>query len=267
MATLPVDANSTPNYTPAQHADFHNTLQGFFNVQNVVTANRQTGNYTLVIGDISKVIEMNVAGANTLTVPPNSSVAFEVGTVIEVMQYGAGQTTITPGSGVTLRTAGDLTIADQYGTVALRKIATDEWHVVGALGAAPAVTVLGYAQVVADQTGITTEASLTGLSVTVSVTAGHKIKITGHVRAASAVSQDVSELRIKETTTVLALDRVSQANSSGLKSLHSEVVLTAPSAGSHTYHLTLLRDSGSGTYTMSAGATYPAFILVEDLGA
>lgn len=102
----------------------------------LVTANRQTGNYTLVLGDAGKVIEMNVAGANTLTVPPNSSVAFPVGTVLEGMQYGAGQTTITPGSGVTIRSSGGkLKTTAQYSSFSLRKIATDEWHAVGELSA------------------------------------------------------------------------------------------------------------------------------------
>jgi len=75
---------------------------------------------------------MNVATANNLTVPPNSSVAFAVGTVIEVLQYGAGQTTIVAGAGVTLRSPGaKLKIAAQYGGASLRKITTDEWAVEG----------------------------------------------------------------------------------------------------------------------------------------
>lgn len=132
MATLPT--NRTTSSTTAEHVADHNTLHGFFNVFNVVTANRQTGNYTLVLGDAGKVIEMNVAGANTLTVPPNSSVAFEVGTTLEGVQYGAGQTTITPGGGVTIRSSGGkLKTTAQYSSFSLRKIATDEWIAAGEL--------------------------------------------------------------------------------------------------------------------------------------
>lgn len=98
----------------------------------LVTANRQTGSYTLVLADAGKAVEMNVAGANNLTVPPNSSVAFSAGTIIEVMQYGAGQTTIVAGAGVTLRSpGGKLKVAAQYGAASLRKLATDEWAVEG----------------------------------------------------------------------------------------------------------------------------------------
>lgn len=99
-----------------------------------VTANVQEASYTLVLSDLGKVIEMNVAGANTLTVPPDSSVAFPVGSLIEVHQYGAGQVTITAGAGVALRNNGSkFKTAGQYASASLRKRATDEWVVSGDL--------------------------------------------------------------------------------------------------------------------------------------
>jgi hypothetical protein len=99
-----------------------------------VVQNTRTANYTLVLADSGKVVEMNVATSNVLTVPPNSSVAFPVGTLIEIDQIGAGVTTITPGVGVTLRSAGGLlALAQQYSIASLRKRATDEWVVVGDL--------------------------------------------------------------------------------------------------------------------------------------
>jgi hypothetical protein len=101
-----------------------------------VPANRQTASYTLVIGDEGKLVETNVASANNLTVPPNSSVAFPVGTQILVSQYGAGQTTIVAGSGVTLRSSGTkLKLSAQYAMATLIKIATDEWMLSGDLSA------------------------------------------------------------------------------------------------------------------------------------
>ena len=97
--------------------------------------NSQTGtSYTLVLSDAGKVVEMNNASANTLTVPPNSSVAFPVGTFLIVAQMGAGTTTIAEGSGVTILSGGDLLdISAQYQEVALRKRDTDEWTLVGSL--------------------------------------------------------------------------------------------------------------------------------------
>ena len=101
-----------------------------------VDVNTQTASYTLVLADAGKVIEMDVATANNLTVPPNSAVAFPVGTVLEVYAYGAGATTIVAGAGVTVRTPDTLVLDGQYATVTLRKRATDEWTVDGRLVAA-----------------------------------------------------------------------------------------------------------------------------------
>jgi len=96
--------------------------------------NQTTTAYTLVLADAGKAVEADNASANTLTVPPNSSVAFPTGTQIIVIQQGAGATTITAGAGVTLRSKDDaLDIGGQYASVALIKRGTDEWYVTGAL--------------------------------------------------------------------------------------------------------------------------------------
>ena len=102
----------------------------------VIDANVQTASYTLALSDAGKAVEMNVAGANNLTVPPNSSVAFPVGTVVEVCQVGAGQTTIVAGSGVTIHTPETLVLSGQWSTVSLRKRGTDLWVLAGDVEAA-----------------------------------------------------------------------------------------------------------------------------------
>lgn len=101
----------------------------------LISLNPQTGTtYTLVLGDADKLVEMNNAAANTLTVPPNSSVAFSTGTQIIVVQKGAGTTTIAAGSGVTLLSKDSaLGIGGQYGAATCIKIATDTWYVIGDL--------------------------------------------------------------------------------------------------------------------------------------
>jgi hypothetical protein len=96
--------------------------------------NRQTASYTLALTDQNKIVEQNVATANNLTVPPNSTVAFPIGTEIAITQYGAGKTTIVAGAGVTLRSAGGLlSIGAQYAMVSCVKVGTNEWYVVGNL--------------------------------------------------------------------------------------------------------------------------------------
>jgi hypothetical protein len=98
----------------------------------LITTNRQTASYTLVLGDADKLVEMNVGSANNLTIPLNSSVAFSTGTQILLAQYGAGQTTIVPTSGVTVRSNGaKLKLNVQYSGATLIKIAENEWYLFG----------------------------------------------------------------------------------------------------------------------------------------
>jgi hypothetical protein len=126
--------------------------------------------------------------------------------------------------------------------------------------------VLGYAEVTANQTGITTEADLTGLSVSVTVAAGRRIRVTGQVRYGGTTSDDVATLRIKEGTISIQTAQllVSRATGQANPTLTTAVVLT-PSAGSHTYKLSLERPIGTGNMQLVASSNSPAFILVEDI--
>ena len=101
-----------------------------------VTINPQTASYTLVLGDAGKQIEILVTStANTLTIPPNSSVAFPVGTVALVVQTGTGQTTLTAGSGVTINSTPGLKLRTQWSSAMLVKRDTDVWFAAGDLSA------------------------------------------------------------------------------------------------------------------------------------
>lgn len=99
-----------------------------------LSLNQKTASYTLVLGDATKAIEMNVASANTLTVPDNATVAFPVGTQIIVIQTGAGATTLAGAVGVTVNSKdGNLELGGQFAGVTLIKRATDSWLAVGDL--------------------------------------------------------------------------------------------------------------------------------------
>lgn len=118
-------------------AEVGTTIQGMIDTSVLaaqrITVNAQTAAYTLVLADAGKAVEVTSASTVNVTVPPNTTAAFPVGTVIEVAQMGAGQVVLIAGSGVTLRTAASLTTRAQYATVTLRKRATDEWIVAGDL--------------------------------------------------------------------------------------------------------------------------------------
>lgn len=104
------------------------------------STNAQTGTaYTPILSDAGKFVEMNNASANTFTVPPNSSVAYPIGTEITIIQTGAGTTTIALGAGVTvnyysLTGAATRTIKAQWAAATLIKRATDTWVLIGNLG-------------------------------------------------------------------------------------------------------------------------------------
>ena len=103
----------------------------------MIAINAQTGaTYTAVLTDDGKLVTMSNAGANTITIPPNSSVAYGIGTQINIAQLGAGQTTIAAGAGVTLNSAGTkLKLSAQYAVATCVKTDTNTWFVVGNLSA------------------------------------------------------------------------------------------------------------------------------------
>ena len=103
-------------------------------VGQAVDLDRKTADYTLGLTDAGKVIEINSGSSENVTIPPNSSVAFPVGTQIVVVRLGAGAVVIVEGSGVTTRSDGDKNkIKSQYSSCVLIKHETNEWYILGNL--------------------------------------------------------------------------------------------------------------------------------------
>lgn len=103
----------------------------------MIAINAQTGTtYTTVLADDGKLITCDNAASIALTIPPNSSVAYGIGTQINVMQLGAGTVTITAGAGVTLNSDGaKFKTNAQYAVATCCKISTNVWVIVGNLKA------------------------------------------------------------------------------------------------------------------------------------
>ena len=97
------------------------------------TFDDETSNYTLILSNADQIVEMNVGSANTLTVPPNSDVAFPVGTELTVLQTNTGQTTLTPGSGVTINGTPGLKLRARWSSAVLIKRAENTWVAIGDL--------------------------------------------------------------------------------------------------------------------------------------
>ena len=110
------------------------TLTAGVAVGQAVDLDRKTADYTLVLADAGKVIEINSGSSENVTIPPNSGVAFPLGTQVVVVRLGAGAVVITEGSGVTTRSDGDKNkIKSQYSSCVLVKHETDEWYILGNL--------------------------------------------------------------------------------------------------------------------------------------
>jgi len=130
MAGTTLIGSATDNSTTAKLQ-----VTGGISYQNIFNAQSGT-TYTLALTDQNKIIEMSNAGAITLTIPTNASVALPIGTEIQVIQSGAGQVTIEAAIGVTTKSkSGQLKIANQNTGVTLVKRDTNDWYVIGNLTA------------------------------------------------------------------------------------------------------------------------------------
>ena len=97
--------------------------------------NAQTGTtYTLVAGDLGKLVTLSNASAITLTVPPS---VFATGNIINIQQIGAGQVTLSQGAGVTITSTGATASAPklraQYSAATIICTGSNTFTVVGDL--------------------------------------------------------------------------------------------------------------------------------------
>jgi hypothetical protein len=90
---------------------------------------------TPTIADTGGYLRTTNASDTAITIPPNASVAFPIGTAMVIEQTNTGIVTISPGAGVTLNTPrGYFTIATQFGVAQIKKVGTDEWTLLGDVG-------------------------------------------------------------------------------------------------------------------------------------
>lgn len=100
--------------------------------------NTQTASYTGVLTDAGKTVTMSNAGATTVTIPPNSSVAYPTGTRINILNLGAGACTPTAGAGVTI--SGTISALATNQGAAVVKTATNTWSYLPFSSGTPTLT-------------------------------------------------------------------------------------------------------------------------------
>jgi hypothetical protein len=125
---------------------------------------------------------------------------------------------------------------------------------------------VAYAQRTATQGGIVTATDLTDLTVTFTALANRRYKITSSGMLRSSVSGDTFNWVIVRGSTRLSF-RSFYTAPVNVAVFSGHTIIDTPSAGSVTYKIQAERNTGTGTGTLQAVADYPAFILVEDIGA
>lgn len=114
------------NIGPDDEQDFIATMNDL--TSSKIVPNTQSASYTFGLVDIARFTLMNVAGANNLTIPPNSTVPFPVGQILPFAQIGAGATTIVAGAGVTVHQPTGLTLVlSQYFSGFAYQYAANTW--------------------------------------------------------------------------------------------------------------------------------------------
>lgn len=98
----------------------------------VLSIATRSADHVLVASDRGRLIRMDVATANTVTI---GTAAFAIGAQVHITQAGAGRTTIVAGAGVTVTSADTLRLRARHSVATAVKTAADTWLVFGDLEA------------------------------------------------------------------------------------------------------------------------------------
>lgn len=129
---------------------------------------------------------------------------------------------------------------------------------------------IGYAQVTAAQAIGGAEVALTGLEVAVTVGAARRIRVTGSGTISQAVGNPTRVFGIIQQDGA-GIGRWAEHffDTADFEQRAEASIVLTPTAGAHTYRLTMMSFDGTGAVIGSnllASAARPAFILAEDLG-
>jgi len=101
-----------------------------------IPQNTQNSSYTLAISDNGKhIYTQNTAGTQTITVPANNTVNFNIGSAVSIISKGTGNVIVSKASGVNLYLAANSTSASRniaaYGMATLIKVEANTWFING----------------------------------------------------------------------------------------------------------------------------------------
>jgi hypothetical protein len=89
----------------------------------------QSSSYTLALADRNRVVAFSGGGAQTVTIPNESSVNFPIGSVVYIARVGAGSLTLAGAAGVTVSKTGTFATNEE---ITVRKRGSNNWIVIDA---------------------------------------------------------------------------------------------------------------------------------------
>jgi hypothetical protein len=259
-------------------------------VKNIILANNNPGP---VSANLSVVPTGGTAGyANRIvpgvSIPANSSITFDMSTVMASGDFISASATIgsvvavtvsgveesgnalstggTPGAsqaGVTAATSTTRPAAPYLGQHIYETDTFNELTWNGYVWQkAPQTQTLAYAQILVGQSAIgTSTTDVAGLSITITVPAGRRIRLSAFGVFQKKTSTNYVWMRIHEGAVAVAASLVNVITDE-YETLMPTAVLT-PTAGTHTYRVVM--SCGANTVDLLALADYPAYILAEDI--
>src|SRR5690606_16049213 len=122
---------------------------------------------------------------------------------------------------------------------------------------------LGYAFRTSNITGLSGgPVDLPDLSVQVTVSAGHVLRVVGYARVWSGPAQgEEANFLIRRGNDTLGIKRVIAAKNGVAEGGAVEALIPTPFAGIHTYKLSFLQVTGTSDWTIQASEAIPAYIL------
>lgn len=125
---------------------------------------------------------------------------------------------------------------------------------------------VGYAQIVANQGGIVGPTDITGLVVAFTADPRRRYRVSIQSFMLSSAVSDVCLPSICNASNVVQqYGGIVVASTTYAQTVAFSVVLSGL-AGAQTMKMRAERQFGTGSISVVAGATYPAYILVEDIG-
>ena len=205
---------------------------------------------------VSKDNYVYIDVTGTITVTPNTTNAASPALPANSILLGIGIWGVATASSIN---QGDpFTVAP---VVSSRTLGVVDTNGVQIYPTSPTSNLIGWAQVQASQTGITTITDLTGLTSPCIIPAGRHIEIGYSSVVAESTTSDGIQINIREGSTTFKIAVVTSPLGTANMSMYDSVPLS-PTSGLHTYKISMSNVTG-GTVTTSAGSTFPAIFWVK----